>query len=201
MRPSNFETERAYFDEVDAFELLEESPSPNNFSTWAMGNQTDNVAIPHLCSRLEKWLYSKKLNPYGPSSTLSKILRTPAIAMEPISDNNFDLSNLKTPEKSSLKVSSNLHLVESIFKSSLIGGKDLEKDFVKSQETHGNGVGNECCEDIEFSVKKLSLASTSTSLDIDHLDPFAALLAVCGQSAPLKFQDVFSKYWLVSCFL
>lgn len=198
VKPSNFEMERAYFDEVDAFELLEESPSPKNFGTWAMANQPDTVAIPHLCSRLEKWLYSKKLNPYGPSSTLSKILGTPAIITEAIGDNDFDSSNLKTPEKSSLKVSSHLHLVESRFKSSSIDKNVLERDIFKSPETHAKGVGNECCGDIEFSVKKLSLASTSTALDTEHLDPFAALLAVCGQSAPSKFQDVFSKYWLVA---
>lgn len=195
MQPSNFDLERAYFDEVDAFELLEESPSPKNFGTWAIANQTDIVAIPHLSSRLEKWLISKKLNPYGPSSTLSKILGTPAMATETIDEEDFKLLNLKTPEKYSLEVSSRVHSFESRLKSNFTDRNVLERDIIKSHKTHAKGVENESCEDIGLAVKKLSLASTSTSLETDHLDPFAALLAVCGQSTPSKLQDVFSKYW------
>lgn len=194
MQPSNFDLERAYFDEVDAFELLEESPSPKKYGTWAIGNQTD-VAIPHLSSRLEKWLISKKLNPYGPSSTLSKILGTPAKGPETIDEEDFDFLNLNTTERSSFKVSSQLHSFESRLKSNLTDRNVLERDIIKSHKIDTKGVGNESCEDIEFAVKKLSLASTSTSSETDHLDPFAALLAVCGQSTPSKFQDVFSKYW------
>ena len=40
------------------------------------------------------------------------------------------------------------------------------------------------CEDIETTLKKLSLSSISASWDLDQLDPFTALFAVCGQSSP-----------------
>ncbi|KAM2468547.1 hypothetical protein PS1_010234 [Malus domestica] len=52
--------------------------------------------------------------------------------------------------------------------------------------------GNDGYEDIEASVKKLSLASSSS--DSKQLDPFGALLRLCGQSAPLKFRVVFFTY-------
>ncbi|WP_348243374.1 hypothetical protein, partial [Salmonella enterica] len=55
-------------------------------------------------------------------------------------------------------------------------------------------VKNESCEDLEAAIKKLSLASTSASSVADHVDPFTTLLAVCGQSAPSKLLDLFSKY-------
>lgn len=51
--------------------------------------------------------------------------------------------------------------------------------------------------DIEAAVKKLSLASTSTSVDHDYVDPFSSLLVVCGQTVPSTLLDVFSKYWFV----
>ncbi|KAG5527201.1 hypothetical protein RHGRI_028189 [Rhododendron griersonianum] len=51
-QPPNYEMERAYFQEVDSFELLEESPSPKKSGTWAMGVQSGDVAIPHMSTAL-----------------------------------------------------------------------------------------------------------------------------------------------------
>ncbi|KAG2695927.1 hypothetical protein I3843_07G034600 [Carya illinoinensis] len=195
VQPPTFEKERAYFQEVDDFELLEESPSPKNFSTWAMGTQTNNIAIPHLSSRLEKWLISRKLNhTCGPSSTLSKILETPAMPLEPICGNDLNPSNLRTPEKSSMKTNSQLLAVHSRLCSILVDKDALERDHNSQYRNLVSGSeGQGCCEDLEVAVKKLSLASTSVSFDSDQLDPFAALLAVCGQPSPSKLKDVFSN--------
>ncbi|XP_021830465.1 serine/threonine-protein kinase haspin homolog [Prunus avium] len=179
-----FEEEKAYFQEVDAFELLEESPSPKP-TTWVAGNQTDTVALPKLCSPLDKWLFKKLNFTFEPSSTLSKILQTSTmrpIPSEPIGGNNLKSSSLKTPKNSS-KVNSRLPSAQSRFELSLVDGSVLETV---------PDVGNDGCEDIVASVKKLSLASSSS--DSEDLDPFRALLAVCGQSVPLKFRDVFSSY-------
>ncbi|XP_062081741.1 serine/threonine-protein kinase haspin homolog isoform X2 [Humulus lupulus] len=176
-QPPNFEMERVYFEEVDAFELLEESPSPKNFGTWAGVNQTDSVALTHLSTRLNKWLICKNLNySCGPSSTLSKILGTPSITLGPLDCDNLDSEKMKTPEKSSAKACSRLPHAETTSKSYKV-----------------EDVGNEGSEELEASVKKLSLASTSSS-DAVQFNPFATLLAVCEQSVPFKFQDVFSKY-------
>ncbi|XP_042986441.1 serine/threonine-protein kinase haspin homolog isoform X2 [Carya illinoinensis] len=195
VQPPTFEKERAYFQEVDDFELLEESPSPKNFSTWAMGTQTNNIAIPHLSSRLEKWLISRKLNhTCGPSSTLSKILETPAMPLEPICGNDLNPSNLRTPEKSSMKTNSQLLAVHSRLCSILVDKDALERDHNSQYRNLVSGSeGQGCCEDLEVAVKKLSLASTSVCFDSDQLDPFAALLAVCGQPSPSKLKDVFSN--------
>nr|KJB81138.1 hypothetical protein B456_013G131100 [Gossypium raimondii] len=159
---SSLDKERAYFQEVDAFELLEESPSPKHFGTWATGNQTVTDPIPHVSSRLEKWLFSKKINfSCGPSTTLSKILETPAAPMDPIYTSGLDLSSVKTPEKFSP-----------------VSVIDADQG----------------CEDIDAAIKKLSLASKSTSSHLDRIDPFTALLGICEQPEPMKFLDLFSKY-------
>lgn len=165
-----------------------------------MGTQTNNIAIPHLSSRLEKWLISRKLNhTCGPSSTLSKILETPAMPLEPICGNDLNPSNLRTPEKSSMKTNSQLLAVHSRLCSILVDKDALERDHNSQYRNLVSGSeGQGCCEDLEVAVKKLSLASTSVSFDSDQLDPFAALLAVCGQPSPSKLKDVFSKYWFVT---
>lgn len=180
--------------------MLEESPSPKNFGTWAMGNQSNNIVIPHLSSRLEKWLISKKLHhSCGPSTTLSKILETPSMPLEPICGNDFEPSNLRTPEKSSMKTDSQLLSINSRFNSIFVDKDVLERENnPQKRNVVSVSEGHEDCEDLEVAVKKLSMTSTTASLDHDQLDPFAALLAVCGQSSPSTLKDAFSKYWFVS---
>ncbi|EEF50024.1 Serine/threonine-protein kinase Haspin, putative [Ricinus communis] len=214
-QPPNFEKERAYFQEVDAFELPEESPSPKNFGTWITGNQSDNVAIPHLSSRLESWLITKQLKlneSSAPSTALSKLLESPRMPLEPICADDFNTINLITPVKSSLKTNSNLHSMQNIInlitpeESSLKTNSNLHSMqkrinaylLKKSNSRNSNSVlsrlRDEGCKDIELAVKKLSLASTSTSADNDNVDPFSSLLAYCGQSVPSTLLDVISKY-------
>lgn len=200
VRLASFEKEREYFQEVDAFELLEESPSPKRSSTWTMGNESNNVTIPHLCSRLEKWLLSKKLNySCGPSSTLSKILENSYMTLEPIKAEDFSI--LRTPEKSSLKDAAGFPSIHSRFDEHFSNKDVLERD-TNSRKSNEVSVSekNESVDDLEAEVKKLSLASTSASLVVDHVDPFSTLLAVCRQSGPSRLLDVFSKYWFVPYF-
>lgn len=179
-QPPNYEKERAYFQEVDSFELLEESPSPKKSGTWAMGVQSDDVAIPHMSTALRKWLISKKLNrSCGPSASLSKILQTPALPGQSICRNGSNSSCSKTP--SSLHIDSGLHMVKNKLNSSFT---------IKEFET----LGDEEFEDIDKAVRKLSLTLEHGSLEGHHWDPFVALLAVCGQSSPSMLSDVFSKF-------
>lgn len=187
--------EKEYFQEVDAFELLEESPSPKHADTWAIGNQNDTIQIPYLASRLEKWLISRKFkNSCGPSSTLSKILDTPAVCLEPIYDDNFASSDFKTPEKSSLKNNSVSQPVQSRCNASTVVNNAFDKNIM-TEKSSGVGVSDQCCENIEAAVKKLSLGSSLTASAI--VDSFTDLLTICGQSAPSKLLDVFSKLWFV----
>ncbi|KAJ7973216.1 putative Serine/threonine-protein kinase Haspin [Quillaja saponaria] len=146
VQPPNFEKERAYFEEVDAFELVEESPSPKKLDTWAVGNKTDSGPVPLLCTRLEKWLMSKKLNHgCGPSSTLSKILDTPSMALEPIAD--FDLP--QTPQKSSVKINSQLY-------------------------SDGGNEGSKCIEAAVKKLSLISLSDSADSDKLDPFDALLA---------------------------
>ncbi|XP_057439084.1 serine/threonine-protein kinase haspin homolog [Lotus japonicus] len=193
-QPPNFDKERLYFQEVDAFELLEESPSPKKVGTWTVGNVMEEGPMPSICSRLEKWLQSRRLNySCGPSSTLSKILDTPATGSEAIQNVGFNSSEFRTTERVELS-NSQLHTIKTGENRSLINeilienDTDLEKDDMMLLDQNGQG-----SEDIEAAVRKLSLISTSCSVDGDYLSPFSALLAICGQSAPSTLQEVFSS--------
>lgn len=168
--PQNYEKECAYFQEVDAFELLEESPSPQN-KTWVMGTK-DRVPESHISSVLKKWLITLKQNHgCGPSPSLSKILETPGQSRDTIYDGTLDFSSLMTSVKTSL---GKYHSSEEI-------------ETVDEKES----------EDIEFAIRNLSLSSRDSLLDDQPWDPLLALLAVCGQSSPSTFSDVLSEYWLV----
>lgn len=170
VEPPNYDKERAYFEEVDAFELLEESPSPKKPSTWTMGSQVHDV--PHLSSILRNWLISKKLNrTYAFPGSLSKILETPILS-----------STIKTPGEEYLGVQLNLSSTQQMLKSSL-NEKALSSMAIE-----------ETCEDIEVAVSKLSLTSRPSSLDSDAWDSFSALLTACGQSVPSTLTDMLSSY-------
>ncbi|GFY89109.1 protein kinase superfamily protein [Actinidia rufa] len=180
VQPPNYEKEQAYFQEVDSFELLEKSPSPKKSGTWAMGIQRDDVAIPHVSTVLKKWLFSKKLNrSSGPLGSLSRILETPALPGESICNGGIGYSGLKIPAEASLHIHSRLQTAQN----------KLHSSFIEKY-----AVGDECHEDIEVAVGKLSLTSRPDSLDGHQWDPFLALLAVCGQPTPSMQLDVFSKY-------
>ncbi|KAM7470110.1 hypothetical protein LguiA_008293 [Lonicera macranthoides] len=189
VQPPNFDKERAYFEEVDSFELLEESPSPKKSTTWVMGIQSEKIVVSHLSSVLEKWLITRKQNRgCGPSISLSKILETPAL------HNEYD-DDLQTPEKVPLQFTSGLHSIQNRFNSTFIQRGVFERQISsrKSNEEQGN-TGEVGCEDIEVAVRKLSLASRPSSLDDHQWDSFLTLLTVCGLSAPSTLLDVFSSY-------
>uniref|UniRef100_A0A9I9DAI9 Protein kinase domain-containing protein n=1 Tax=Cucumis melo TaxID=3656 RepID=A0A9I9DAI9_CUCME len=194
VQPTNFDKERAYFQEVDAFELLEESPSPKSFSTWT-SSQFDSSTIPSLCSRIEKWLISKKSNySLAPSSTLSKILETPLGSIEPIGGLHLDKLKLKTPEESARDIDAHWCSIQRRFIFSINDIDALGIDSNDNRSNRAEEIRTEDREDIEVAVKKLSLTSTSTSFHKYDLDPLNALLAVCGQSAPSTLKDAFSNY-------
>ncbi|KAJ6928495.1 serine/threonine-protein kinase haspin [Populus alba x Populus x berolinensis] len=150
---------KQYFEEVDAFELLEESPSPKNSITWATGNETDAVY------------------------TVEDIRNSNHASLGPMSGDDFSIVDVITPEKAVFETNSKLHSVHSRIRSYLPSKGVLERNSL-AQKSSSMFVGREGCEDIEGAVKKLSLASTSSLSDHDYVDPVTALLAVCGQSVP-----------------
>ncbi|CAJ1870717.1 unnamed protein product [Sphenostylis stenocarpa] len=187
VQPPNVEKEKLYFEEVDAFELLEESPSPKK-NTWIIGDMVQEGPMPTICSRLEKWLHSRRLNhTYGPSSTLSKILDTSSTRLEAIQDIDFSTPEMRTLERTE-KSNSLLQAIKT-------GDRkpSIENDIhLQTNEEMLLAQCSEGREDINAAVKKLSLASTS-SIDDDHISPFSALLSICGQSAPSLLQNIFSS--------
>ncbi|EOA39955.1 hypothetical protein CARUB_v10008644mg [Capsella rubella] len=182
VKAPDFQKEKEYFRDIDAFELLEESPSPNKSSTWTMGEQVV-PEMPHLSTRLEKWLISKKFNhACGPSSTLSKILENSATRQESVFDNeSFDSLPLKTPEKSS---SGN----PSVFR--LISSRD---DSSAAEDVHVRKIKMEAI-DLEDELKQLSLTSDPPSTHLDFDKSFLDLLSACRQMQPSNFLEAFSKF-------
>nr|GMD09325.1 serine/threonine-protein kinase haspin homolog [Ipomoea batatas] len=190
----NFDKEKAYFEEVDAFDLMEESPSPKKSGTWTMAIQTDHVAIPRLTSILQKWLLSKKLNnSYAPPISLSKILETPASRRESAPYEVSRYSILKASENASIQLQLGLCFNE---KRCLdFTNEDISKRKESSERSIAevHTVVEDDGGDIEVQVGKLSLTSRPSSLDAHSWDPFLALLAACGQSHPFTLLDVISK--------
>ncbi|CAE5956978.1 unnamed protein product [Arabidopsis arenosa] len=182
VKAPDFQKEKEYFRDIDAFELLEESPSPNKSSTWTMGEQVV-PEMPHLSTRLEKWLISKKLNhTCGPSSTLSKILENSSTHQESISDNDaFDPLTLKTPDKSSAGNTSVFRLIPSCDDS--LAAEDVPVRKIKMEAI-----------DLEDELKRLSLTSDLIPTHQDFDQPFLDLLSACGQMQPSNFMEAFSKF-------
>ncbi|KAI3946822.1 hypothetical protein MKW98_003385 [Papaver atlanticum] len=186
--PTNFEKEKAYFQEVDSFELLEESPSPKTFCTWEMGaTQSDYLVLPKLNTRLGKWLVAKNLNfSCGPSSTLTNILKTPMMPLECINSEGPMISEEKTPERVARRLS--LDLLPLQTRSSVID-KDSEKSKAEASTMVDEG-----CEEIQKSIERLSLTQRLSFFDDNQQDPFMSLLAACRQSAPSTLLDLFSQH-------
>ncbi|ESQ35924.1 hypothetical protein EUTSA_v10007117mg [Eutrema salsugineum] len=186
VKAPDFKKEKEYFHEVDAFELLEESPSPKtkNSSTWTAGEQVV-PELPHLSTRLEKWLISKNLNrPCGPSSTLSKILEysNSTTRLEPICDDDaFDSLALRTPENSSSSNTSIFRLIQSCDDD--LNAEDVPFRKIKTEEI-----------DLEDELKRLSLTSDLISPHLDFEKSFCDLLSACGQMQPSSFMEALSKF-------
>lgn len=148
-----------------------------------MGMKYDNVGVPPLCTRLEKWLHAKRQQLIA-SSTLSTILRTPEESLQPVPYNNdgFDSSCLRKSEEFCVR--------------NLSGSLSVQEGQMQSERSHIDleRLEDKDFDDIESEIKKLSLASRPSSLA--H-DAFFALLSECGQSGPSTLLDVFSNLWSV----
>lgn len=187
----NFEKEKAYFEEVDSCELLEESPSPKNVSTWTMGGKCDDMHIPNISTILEKsslfekWLRFKKLSSkFRQSGPLFQIQENQPTT----SSNNIESSMMRTPEKIPHKMHSVLHSIQSKSSLNLLDEEILERHISSIISTSEPLIlGDDDLEKIEDAIRKLSLKSSS--------DPLSALLSVCDQSSPSTLMDVLSKYW------
>ncbi|XP_038975128.1 serine/threonine-protein kinase haspin homolog isoform X2 [Phoenix dactylifera] len=207
--PPDFTKEKSYFQEVDSFELLEESPSPKHFGTWVMGTKQDTI-VHDLPAILERWRISKLASKYGSSKPLFKIMETPLIPSGQSSNAliektperaswsrvtlNFtssQRSNTAQPADDSLSTDLNENGVLTSFDALHIKDEGNLSDIGEDVETRREGdVG----EELEGPIKKHQAASRLTSLGGECLSAFTQLLMVCQQSAPVRLSDVFSTY-------
>ncbi|XP_010501394.1 PREDICTED: serine/threonine-protein kinase haspin homolog [Camelina sativa] len=140
--------------------------------------------MPHLSTRLEKWLISKKFNhACGPSSTLSKIFENSATRQEDsICDHqSSDSCALKTPEKSSASNTSVFRLIPSC--DDIPAAEDVPVRKIKMESI-----------DLEDELKQLSLTSDPISTHLDFDKSFIDLLSACGQMQPSNFMEALSKF-------
>lgn len=171
--------EKAYFDEVDAFELIEESPSPKNFGTWARGMEEDQIDH-DLVAILERWKISK-LARQASSQLLFDIMESP-IMPSVLSDNSNSYS-YRTPEKDRGSV------IHSMARAIPPGctGNSLKSTAEETSIISSLGQLNITKEPVEVSIPFGGEALTA----------FEQLLMVCKQSAPVTLAEVFSAYGYV----
>lgn len=142
--------------------------------------------MPHLSTRLEKWLISKKLNrACGPSSTLSKILENSTTRLEPICDDDDAFDSLASN-------TSVFRLIQSCDDS--LAAEDVPVRKIKTEEIDlEDELKQEI--DLEDELKRLSLTSDLISPHLDFEKSFIDLLSACGQIQPSNFMEAFSKFW------
>ncbi|WVZ66833.1 hypothetical protein U9M48_016000 [Paspalum notatum var. saurae] len=169
--PPDFRKEKAYFAEVDACDLMEESPSPKNFGTWTRGMDIDH----DLPAILERWQISKLAMPVS-SKALFDIIETPVIPSvlsNCSTSNNLFSNSCRTPEKDR---GSGGHTMGAI----PLGFSDIEGT------------------NITASLSKLNIkggpVETSIPWNGEALTAFDQILMVCKQSAPVTLAEVFSAY-------
>ena len=128
---------------------MEESPSPKTNKTWVGDNQRDCNAVPPLTFRLHNWFYKTLNSSCGPASTLSKILGT-LIPLTPIRCDNFEPSLQSTLDRTLGKIGSLSNYADQDPKTSSGGRSIFAGDDAVSVDSR----------DLEFAIKKISLAST-----------------------------------------
>ncbi|CAA7388380.1 unnamed protein product [Spirodela intermedia] len=177
----DFRKERAYFDEVDAFELVEESPSPKQVGTWALGieKNQNNYSAHDLPAILERWRISKLAYSCRPSGPLFKIIETPVLppgsSCSEVSRTSMEKHPENTPESGEN------------FRSSLVSSFD-DLRITEDEPAKLDG-GGESTDDLTI-VGRESEASQSLSLTGECKSSFAQLLMVCRQSTPLTLSEI-----------
>lgn len=164
--------EKAYFEEVDAFELMEESPSPKTFGSWNREMEQNHI-MHDLPAILERWKISK-IARCASSEPLFDIMETPLIPSV-VSNNSTSSSLFRTPERSGT------HITGRVIP---LGYTDISLSST-AKETN-----------IFTSFGKLNIKEEPAEATIrEALTAFEQLLIVCRQSEPVTLAEVFSAYW------
>ncbi|RLM84332.1 hypothetical protein C2845_PM04G29210 [Panicum miliaceum] len=167
--------EKTYFEEVDAFELMEESPSPK--ASWTRGMEQNHIDH-DLPAMLERWKISKIARRVS-SEPLFHIMETP-IMPSVLSNNSTSSSLFRTPEKDT---GSGTHTTGRAIP---LGYTDISLNST-AKETN-----------IVSSFGKLNIKEETVEASIrwsgEALTAFEQLLMVCRQSKPATLAEVFSAY-------
>jgi serine/threonine-protein kinase haspin len=169
--------EKAYFEEVDAFELIEESPSPKNFGTWLTGleqNQIDH----DLPAILERWKISK-LARRASSEPLFDIMETPVIPSVISTCYSY-----RTPEKDRGSVK------HSTSRANPLGYTGNSLKSIEEETGIISSFGK-----LKIKEEHIEVEEASISFSGEALSAFEQLLMVCRQSAPVTLAEVLSAYW------
>uniref|UniRef100_J3MND9 non-specific serine/threonine protein kinase n=1 Tax=Oryza brachyantha TaxID=4533 RepID=J3MND9_ORYBR len=169
--------EKTYFEEVDVFELMEESPSPKNFSTWTR-EMEQNYVVHDLSAILERWKISKIAN-FVASKPLFDIIETPLL---PSVQSNFTLNDsYRTPEKDrGSRTNPTRRTIPSEFTGNSLKTIVSETSIISSFR--------------ELNIKEETNDANISSLSAEAMTAFAQLLLVCSQSAPVTLAEAFSTY-------
>ncbi|KAG9459938.1 hypothetical protein H6P81_004446 [Aristolochia fimbriata] len=174
----DFSKERAYFQDVDSYELMEESPSPKKYgNTWVTGLQPNPQFIQDMPSVL-CWLIQKMLVNSSPFPGLQpRISHTPIrLEMDPIPEISSSIPKVKSPVSSFLKTCEKVPIDRSSIR--------LCSTTHEGSKNLGDAVSRGW--DLEEVIHKLSLGG-------DKQDPFENLLKACGQSCPALLSEVLSQ--------
>ncbi|PWZ38108.1 Serine/threonine-protein kinase haspin [Zea mays] len=165
--PPDLSKEKAYFEEIDAFDLMEESPSPKNFASWTKGME-QNLIIHDLPAILERWKISTLARRVS-SEPLFDIVETPILPSV--------LSNSSTSNNGSETYTAGRAISVSYTDISL---KSIAEDSLITS----------------FGKVKIKEEPVEASIpwNGEALTAFDQLLMVCRQSAPVTLAEVFSAY-------
>lgn len=180
--PPDFSKEKAYFEEVDAFELMEESPSPKNFSSWTRTMEQNHI-IHDLPAILERWKISK-LARRASSQPLFDILETPivpSVCSNVTTSSSLFSNSCRTPEKTRGLGTHN-------------AGRAISVGYT---DTSLKSIAEETSIIMSFGKMHIKEEPTQDSIpwNGEALTAFDQLLMVCRQSAPVTLGEVFSAYW------
>ncbi|KQK15002.1 serine/threonine-protein kinase haspin homolog [Brachypodium distachyon] len=176
--PLDLSKEKAYFEEVDAFELMEESPSPKNFATWASGME-QTIIVHDLSAILERWKISK-IARCASSKPLFDIMETPLVPSVLSTCSTDCLKSCRTPEKDRY--------------SGINPRRTLHSGYTNNSLVNIAGETSIVTSFSELDIKEEPVRTSIPSSNSEALTAFAQLLMVCKQSAPATFAEVFSTY-------
>ncbi|KAL6657519.1 hypothetical protein ACP70R_005299 [Stipagrostis hirtigluma subsp. patula] len=185
--PPDLRKEKAYFEEVDACDLMEESPSPKNFGTWARGME-QNYVVHDLPGILERWKNSK-LARCLQSEPLFDIMETPIVPSvlgKSSAPNNIFSKNCRTPEKVTLCGGGLWQGADPMGRTITPGYADNSLNNTEKEASIIASFG-------KLNVKEEQIKD-SPSWSGEALSAFKQLLMVCRQSEPVTLAEVFSAY-------